>query len=55
MIEYPIAFGPRIDIERKSPFLPGDPRKLMESKQINSVPIISGLNKNEGALLIISK
>nr|CAH0110476.1 unnamed protein product [Daphnia galeata] len=53
MIEYPIAFGPRIDIERKSPFIPGDPRKLMESKQINSVPIISGLNKNEGALLII--
>ncbi|XP_046451732.1 venom carboxylesterase-6-like isoform X1 [Daphnia pulex] len=53
MLEYPIAFGPRIDIERKSPFLPGHPRELMESKQFNSVPVISGLNKNEGALVIL--
>ena len=55
MLEYPVAFGPRIDIERKLPFLPGHPRELMESKQFNSVPIISGLNKNEGALIVLSK
>lgn len=55
MIEYPIAFGPRIDVERKMPFLPDDPRNLIRQKRINSVPLIAGVNRNEGALIALSK
>ncbi|KAK4008458.1 hypothetical protein OUZ56_013598 [Daphnia magna] len=53
MIEYPIAFGPRVDVERKLPFLPDDPRNLIKHKRINSVPLITGLNSNEGALIVL--
>lgn len=50
MSGFPIAFGPRVDIERASPFIPAHPRLLMEDKnRINAVPIIIGVNKNEGA------
>ncbi len=51
----PIAFGPRVDIERESPFLPANPKKLIEENKINSVPTITGLNENEGAFLVASK
>jgi hypothetical protein len=52
---YPVAFGPRIDSERNSPFLPDSPEKLVERKQFNHVPIISGLTKDEGGLFSASK
>ncbi|KZS20997.1 Liver carboxylesterase 1 [Daphnia magna] len=48
----PIAFGPRIDRERKLPFISDDPRKLIEQNRINSVPLITGLNENEGAFVV---
>jgi hypothetical protein len=47
---YPITFGPRIDKERSSPFLPDDPEQLLTLGQFNPVPFISGLNENEGGL-----
>ncbi|XP_032786528.2 venom carboxylesterase-6 [Daphnia magna] len=48
----PVGFGPRVDIERESPFLPAEPRKLMELKQINSVPMITGTTRNEGGSMV---
>jgi carboxylesterase type B len=51
----PDAFGPRIDSERDSPFLPDDPEDLVSRKQINQVPMIVGLTKNEGSLFYASK
>lgn len=48
----PIAFQPRIDIERELPFIPASPKILVEQNKINAVPTITGLNKNEGALFV---
>lgn len=52
---FPVGFGPRVDVEREFPFLPAKPKILMESKQINSVPVIIGTNRNEGGSMIRSK
>ena len=52
---FPVGFGPRVDIERESPFLPAEPIKLMESKQIYPVPVIIGTTRNEGGGMIRSK
>ena len=52
---YPITFGPRIDKERSSPFLPDDPEQLLTLGQFNPVPFISGLNENEGGAFSASK
>lgn len=52
---FPVAFGPRIDAERTSPFLPDDPAALVARKEFNSVPYINGLTKDEGALFGSSK
>jgi hypothetical protein len=52
---YPITFGPRIDKERSSPFLPDDPEQLITLGQFNPVPFIIGLNENEGGLFGASK
>ena len=46
---YPLAFSPRIDAERESPFLPEDSRDLIRKKEFNSVPIIMGATENEAA------
>ena len=51
----PFAFGPRIDSERLSPFLPDSPQSLVQRKQFNQVPVIFGLNKDEGGLFAASK
>jgi carboxylesterase type B len=51
----PVAFGPRIDSERDSPFLPDDPEVLVSRKQFNQVPMIVGLTKDEGSLFSASK
>lgn len=49
----PLAyFGPRVDIERETPFLPDHPRKLVKEKRFNAVPIITGLNENEGSYYV---
>ena len=48
----PIAFGPRVDRERKNPFLPDHPRQLIKNDRFNQVPFITGLNQNEGALSV---
>ncbi|XP_046639107.1 venom carboxylesterase-6-like isoform X1 [Daphnia pulicaria] len=48
----PVGFGPRVDVERESPFLPAEPRKLMETNQINSVPMIAGSTRNEGGSMV---
>lgn len=47
---YPIAFGPRLDSERDSPFIPDHPTALISRKQFNSVPVIFGVTENEGGL-----
>ncbi|XP_046639317.1 venom carboxylesterase-6-like isoform X2 [Daphnia pulicaria] len=47
---YPVAFGPRVDKERTSPFLPDDPEKLITLGQFNNVPLIAGLTESEGGL-----
>ena len=52
---YPVAFGPRIDLERNIPFLPDDPFKLMIEKRFNQVPMIVGLNSDEGGLFSARK
>jgi carboxylesterase type B len=49
---FPIAFGPRIDLERESPFVPAHPQQLIENKQFNHVPFITGMNENEGSFLL---
>jgi carboxylesterase type B len=35
--------------------MPDEPKNLIEQKQINEVPLIMGLNENEGAFTIASK
>ena len=52
---FPIAFGPRVDVERNYPFLPDRPQELIRRKQFNHVPHIIGANENEGSLLLGSK
>jgi carboxylesterase type B len=52
---YPVAFGPRVDKERTSPFLPDDPEKLITLGQFNNVPLIAGLTESEGGLFGASK
>ncbi|EFX78593.1 hypothetical protein DAPPUDRAFT_105042 [Daphnia pulex] len=47
---WPVAFGPRVDKERTSPFLPDDPEKLITLGQFNNVPLIAGLTESEGGL-----
>jgi len=47
-----VRFGPRIDVQRASPFLPAHPHQLMTNKRFNHVPYITGLNKNEGAIML---
>lgn len=46
---FPTAFAPRIDKERRIPFLPDDPYVLISSKRFNAVPIIAGLTEHEAA------
>ncbi|EFX66424.1 hypothetical protein DAPPUDRAFT_116426 [Daphnia pulex] len=48
---FPIAFVPRIDHERKLPFVPARPEKLFTEKKFNQVPLILGVQRNEGALV----
>ncbi len=52
---WPVAFGPRVDKERASPFLPDDPEKLITLGKFNNVPLIAGLTENEGGLFGASK
>lgn len=47
-----VMFGPRMDTERKNPFLPAEPRNLIKEKRFNSVPIIMGLMQNEASCLV---
>lgn len=51
---YPVAFGPRIDSERTSPFISDHPERLLVTKQFNPVPYIIGLTQDEGALFTAS-
>lgn len=48
----PVAFGPRIDAERENPFLPKDPVDIIKSGSFNQVPLIIGVNANEGGFAI---
>jgi len=45
-------FIPRVDSESRSPFLPEDPRKLLETGDFNLVPWMSGVTEEEGAFFI---
>ena len=47
-----MAFVPRIDIERKSPFLPKHPERLISEGSFNPVPFITGATRNEGGFFI---
>jgi len=49
---FPLAFVPRIDIERKSPFLPKHPEHLISEGSFNPVPFITGATRNEGGFFI---
>ena len=42
------AFRPRVDSEAEVPFLPKDPRLLLESGEFNLVPWINGVTEEEG-------
>ena len=46
---FPMAFVPRIDVERLNPFIPAHPYELIKQGKFNRVPIIVGVVKNEGA------
>ncbi len=48
---FPMAFVPRIDRERKVPFVPARPEKLITARKFNQVPLILGVVQNEGALV----
>lgn len=50
-----VMFGPRVDPERPSPFLPDKPHKLVKQKRFNSVPLIAGVTQNEGVNWLASK
>lgn len=52
---FPLAFTPRIDIERSPPFLPAHPDKLISQEKFNHVPLIAGVTENEGALVTACK
>lgn len=49
---YPLAFGPRIDIERKIPFISHHPKVLIERKQFNHVSYITGATANEAGFIV---
>jgi len=49
---YPLAFGPRVDAERKDPFVPRHPKQLIERKQFNHVPYITGATRNEAGFIV---
>jgi len=49
-----VSFGPRVDIERESPFLPASPIKMIKAKRFHSVPYIMGVMANEGAFIVAS-
>lgn len=50
---FPISmFQPRVDSERQDPFLPDEPKKLLEQKRYQPVPLITGVTQNEGALFV---
>ena len=51
----PIAFGPRIDVERKDPFLPMKPEDIIKSKSFSQIPFITGVTANEAGFAIASK
>ncbi|XP_057380570.1 venom carboxylesterase-6-like [Daphnia carinata] len=51
---FPLAFVPRIDVERNLPFLPAYPEELVAERKFNQVPLILGVTKNEGALVSAS-
>ena len=48
-------FGPRVDVDRRQPFLPGRPLDLIQKGIINQVPLIIGVNQNESALFLACK
>jgi len=48
----PIFFTPRVDAEASYPFLPRDPRKILESGDFNLVPWMHGLTEEEGAFFV---
>ncbi|KAI9554675.1 hypothetical protein GHT06_019951 [Daphnia sinensis] len=51
---FPLAFVPRIDVERRLPFLPAHPEDLVAQRKFNQVPLVLGVTKNEGALVSAS-
>ena len=48
-----IVFGPRVDSERPVPFFPEHPRELLKSGQFSRVPLIIGMDKNEGLAMLL--
>lgn len=50
----PLTFTPRIDSERKDPFLPAHPQVLIQEKRFNSVPFMTGQTENECAFFVAS-
>ena len=51
----PLAFGPRIDVERKNPFFPKHPAEIIKSGSFNHVPLIMGVNTNEAGFIVASQ
>ena len=51
----PIAFGPRVDIEREQPFLPMKPQEIIRSGNFSHVPFITGVTANEAGFAVASK
>ena len=49
---FPIAFGPRVDVERPSPFMPQHPEVIIQEGLFSAVPFITGVVQNEAAFII---
>lgn len=52
---FPLAFIPRVDVERAIPFIPAHPYELITQRKFHQVPIIVGVVKNEGAVVTACK
>lgn len=48
-------FGPRVDLEREQPFIPGSPEQIVSQRKFNAVPFIAGVTANEGFLFAACK
>ncbi|CAG0896714.1 unnamed protein product [Darwinula stevensoni] len=47
-----LAFAPRVDVEAGAPFLPANPLDILQSGDYTAIPWMTGVNREEGLLLV---